>query len=122
MEYEDKLPIARKRKAEWLKGKCCCKCGATHDLSIEYRDPKLGFQVWMWVKPKRRARELAKAQVWCAEHFRERMREKRGCLIAVEHGTAQMYRRGCRCADCKRAIAKYEFDRVHGLLGRVVKP
>jgi hypothetical protein len=106
------LPIARSRKKEWLKGKCCCKCGEVHSLMIEYPDPKLSFQVWVWAKPARRNRHLSRAKVWCQKHYTERLRDKKLNGLVVTHGMAQMYRRGCRCAECKKAICKYQMDRV----------
>lgn len=121
VEYVDKLPIAKGRKQDWLKDKCCCKCGSNDDLMIEYADPRLSFALWMWAKPARRERHLAKAKVWCGEHYSERKSEKRLSGMVVAHGMPQMYRRGCRCDECKRAIAKYENDRVRGLVGKVVR-
>jgi hypothetical protein len=82
---------------------------------IEYPDPRLSFQMWTWVTAKnvrRRDRHLSKAKVWCSEHYDERKAEKRMNGMVLTHGMAQMYRRGCRCAECKKAICKYQMDRV----------
>jgi hypothetical protein len=55
------------RRAEFFKGKCCVKCGATKNLEIDHINPetKIDHRVWSWSQSRRDA-ELAKCQVLCA--------------------------------------------------------
>ena len=64
--------IAR-RRAEWFKDKKCAKCGSTDRLEIDHIDPKtkVSHAVWSWAKERRDA-ELAKCQVLCYEHHKQK--------------------------------------------------
>lgn len=71
------------RRARWLAANGPCRvCGTWDDLQVDHIDPatKLGHNVWSWA-PERMAAELAKCQVLCATHHREKTSdEQRGEL------------------------------------------
>jgi hypothetical protein len=99
-----------KRRAEYLADKCCAKCGSRDRLEIDHKDPskKLSHKIWTWSKERREA-ELAKCQVLCHKHHREKTSEETRTAI---HGSSRMYGRyGCRCDLCK--AWKVESNRQH---------
>jgi 5-methylcytosine-specific restriction endonuclease McrA len=80
MPYKDKeaqrayqREWVRKRRAEWLSDKSCIVCGSTENLHVDHIDPKskLSHHVWSWSE-KRRLAELAKCQVLCAVHHKQK--------------------------------------------------
>lgn len=101
-----------KRRAEWLADKSCAVCGATEDLEVDHIDPslKVSHNLWSWSAARREA-ELAKCQVLCGDHHREKTQA--WYAERAEHGTG-MYRKGCRCAVCRGAIAAYARERRAG--------
>lgn len=91
----------RRRRVAFFADKSCLHCGATEDLEIHHRDPaeKVAHAIWSWSEERRTA-ELAKCDVLCApcHDVHHGMRE---C------GTRAAYERGCRCADCRVAGARF---------------
>lgn len=93
--------IVKRRKA-WLDANGpCVKCGSWDDLEVDHIDPQTKrwppAQIW-GRKEADRIEELAKCQALCRQHHQEKSdQEKR----QIRHGTATMYRNGCRCRPCK---------------------
>lgn len=111
------------RRAEYLSGKSCVKCGSTNDLQIDHLDPKkkITHRVWSWSKEKRDA-ELAKCQVLCKPHHREKTEEQYELTSGrerVPHGTYHRYSRGCRCPECSAAVAPYWRERRANVKKRI---
>lgn len=93
--------VARHR-AEWLADKSCVVCGSTEDLQIDHIDPskKVSHRIWSWSAARREA-ELAKCQVLCWPHHKEKtFRDHHP--DGVRHGTAGAFKNaGCRCEICR---------------------
>lgn len=92
------------RRAAFLADKSCVVCGTTERLEVDHIDPanKVSHNVWSW-SDTRRATELAKCQVLCNEHHKEKTRAQRPI---PEHGTVSRYTskvHGCRCELCRKA-------------------
>jgi len=106
-----------KRRAEFMQGKSCIRCGSVERLEIDHVDPatKVDHRVWSWSKERREA-ELAKCQVLChACHAEKTARETWG---PREHGRISMYSyHGCRCAECRAANARRKRD--NALMGPI---
>lgn len=88
-----------------LGGKCAI-CGSTSGLEVDHidRSRKVSHRVASWSVP-RTAKELAKCQLLCREHHYAKTRAE--FSRPITHGTAQGYRRGCRCTDCGAANRAY---------------
>ena len=86
------------RRAIYLTGKSCTVCGSTEFLEIDHIDPatkhpaliKIGYNgaqsIWSW-SPSRREAELAKCQVLCKDHHKEKTIERKrtsGCSLVEE--------------------------------------
>ena len=106
--YHERRAIA----IETLGGECVV-CGRTDDLQFDHIDPAdksfdLG-KLWS-VSEVRFFAELAKCQLLCGPHHRDKTRvdlnRMRGFRITLEHGTLSM-RRYCACDECKRAARDY---------------
>ena len=86
---------------EWLQANGpCVQCGSWDELEVDHIDPtaKVDHRVWTW-SPERRSRELEKCQVLCSScHDKKTWMGRR-----AGHGTISMYRKGCKCAECKEA-------------------
>lgn len=102
----DHAEYMRKRnariRAEFFTGKSCVKCGSTDSLELDHIDPaqKVGHRIWSW-SAERRATEIAKCQVLCADcHLTKTKADRRA---RMKHGTESMYRLGCRCEPCRDA-------------------
>lgn len=105
-----------KNRAAFLDGKSCVVCGTTSQLEVDHIDPalKVTHNVWSWA-PARRASELAKCQVLCNAHHKEKTRAQRP---VPEHGTVSRYSSNihkCRCDLCRDA------NRVRGALNKRLK-
>ena len=100
-EYKRRWAAAR--RAEWMAGKSCVVCGATQSLEVDHIDPeqKIAHRIWTWAIPRRDA-ELAKCQVLCSEHHKEKTKAQRPI---PEHGTISRYGSiyKCRCDLCRKA-------------------
>lgn len=82
-----------KRRAQYLRGKNCTKCGSVNALEFHHKNPdnKITHRFWSWRKDRLEA-ELAKCEVLCArchdqEHaalFNERQvqRNSRGLFVS----------------------------------------
>ena len=93
--------------------KACVTCGSVENLELDHIDPttKVSHAIWSWARI-RRLKEIAKCQVLCKDcHAEKSAREKR---VPIVHGTTRGYWNGCRCTDCKRASANYEYKRRFG--------
>jgi len=62
-----------KRRSDYLRDKSCVKCGSTEQLEIDHVDAKrkVHHTIWSWSKA-RREKELAKCQVLCRKHHKEK--------------------------------------------------
>lgn len=89
------------RRAAYLADKSCAVCGSTTNLEIDHIDPskKVSHRIWSWSKARREA-ELAKCQILCITHHREKTALM---YTPPSHGTHSSYVHGCRCPDCRRA-------------------
>ena len=101
-EYKRKWAAAR--RAEWMAGKSCIICGTTQSLEVDHIDPeqKVSHRIWTWAIPRRDA-ELAKCQILCTEHHKEKTKAQRPI---PEHGTVSRYTsktNKCRCELCRKA-------------------
>lgn len=95
-----------RRRAEWLEGRVCARCGSAEKLELDHIDPtkKTGHRIWSW-RQERRDAELVKCQVLCKECHDDKTREQlliTHGVTAFRHGTQAMYsNHGCRCGMCK---------------------
>jgi hypothetical protein len=97
---------AAKRRADFMQGKSCVVCGTTQSLEVDHIDPtqKVSHRIWTWAIARRDA-ELAKCQILCTEHHKEKTRADRPI---PEHGTISRYggAHKCRCDLCRKANAE----------------
>jgi len=100
---EYKRQWAAKRRADYMAGKSCAVCGTTKNLEVDHIDPgqKVSHRIWTWAIPRRDA-ELAKCQILCTEHHKEKTKADRPI---PEHGTISRYGKHhkCRCDLCRKA-------------------
>lgn len=91
-----------RRRAAWLEGQSCVRCGASEDLHVHHRDPeqKVSHTVWSW-REDRRLAELAKCEVLCRS-----CHEEHHAALLRRHGTRGRYKKGCRCEPCRAAKAR----------------
>lgn len=95
----------RARRATYLAGKACVKCGATERLEIDHINPaeKESHHIWSWAE-ERRSVELAKCQILCNACHKLKTREDQ--RVFHEHGTYGRYKTDrCRCDACRAANA-----------------
>lgn len=99
-EYQRKWMA--KRRADWLRGKCCVKCCSTENLQVDHVDPstKIDHKVWSWSKERRDA-ELSKCQVLCRACHQEKTTKE--SYRPDRHGLGGYHNRRCRCDICKAA-------------------
>jgi 5-methylcytosine-specific restriction endonuclease McrA len=98
------------RRASWLAGKACAKCGSTDRLQLDHVDPasKTSHRIWSWSEPKRLA-ALSKCQVLCYGCHRTKT-DLVDRASKAAHGTRAKYKSdsACRCDACRAANARYE--------------
>ena len=95
------------RRTEWLADKSCGVCGSREDLQVDHIDSskKVSHRIWSWT-PERRDAELAKCQVLCWPHHKEKTHQD-GHPDGIRHGTAGAWRTaGCRCDICRAYQAR----------------
>lgn len=100
------LEWMRKRRTNWLLANGPCKCGSWERLEIDHINPgsKVNHRIWSWTDEKREA-ELAKCQVLCFVHHREKTAAER--WNRVQHGSYAMRVKGkCRCALCMEYVRR----------------
>jgi hypothetical protein len=118
----------RRRRAEFLAGQSCVRCGRTDSLELDHIDPatKIDHRIWSWRKERREA-EIAKCRVLCrtchSEQHAQEMRERKG--NGTLHGTRGGYlKRNCRCEACvawrRAAWQRYNLKRRVALSGSVI--
>lgn len=90
------------RRASFFAGKSCVKCGSAQQLELDHidREQKVSHRIWSW-SAERRNVEIAKCQVLCHDcHLEKTISE----ISTANHGdTGSMYRKGCRCDECREA-------------------
>lgn len=90
----------RSRRAAFFAGKCCAVCGGTERLELDHIDPatKISHAVFSWSQ-ERRGAELAKCQVLCHQHHKEKTRADWDAKR--KHGASMYSDYGCRCLVCR---------------------
>lgn len=104
---------ARRSYAVAKLGGKCVRCGTTKNLQIDHIDKWLKSfnisQFWS-ISIERFDAELAKCQLLCrACHKIKSDQEKDWGILGygpTHHGTDSMYKKGCRCRECKLAYNK----------------
>lgn len=99
---------ARRAHAYEVLGGKCVRCGSTKNLHLDHKDKYLkDFNItayWSYSIEKFDV-ELSKCQLLCKPCHKIKSDEDQdwGALGygATHHGTASMYRTGCRCSPCK---------------------
>lgn len=91
----------------------CVQCGTTRGLEFDHIDPATKSiaisdaiaACWAW---ERLLTELAKCQLLCHDHHREKTLLSR----RWNHGTVNGYqKKGCRCLECTQRYAQHIEDR-----------
>lgn len=98
--------IAR-RRAEWLEGKVCARCGGDGPFEIDHidRSAKVTHRVWSWSEARREA-ELAKCQVLCVPCHRAKTNTE--VSVPLKHGlNGYLGTKRCRCPVCTAANTEY---------------
>lgn len=101
------LKWRKTRRQDWIdsQGGCCAVCGSEDRLEVDHVDPatKLMEPAAIWSRRQEvRDEELAKCQVLCYDHHREKTNSDLTLLAGPDvHGTNRTYNNGCRCDDCK---------------------
>lgn len=95
-----------KRRAKYFENKCCVICGSTEDLELDHIDPDkkkyMPAALWgMSDKNPNKIAELAKCQVLCKIHHKEKTKLWWE-TVKAQHGLT-LYGRGCKCDVCVEA-------------------
>lgn len=100
------LSWSQQRRIAWVEsqGGKCVACGSIDSLEVDHvdRSTKMMQPAHIWTRALHvREAELAKCQVLCHScHLAKTLSEvKRD----ETHGRTTMYRKGCRCEDCRAA-------------------
>ena len=99
-----------KRREKWLDDKSCVICGSTDRLEIDHidRSQKWKHNFWSYSWDKINA-ELAKCQVLCWKHHKDKTVSELKRQEPYEHGTNLGYAKmKCGCAPCKTAKREYQ--------------
>lgn len=99
-----------KRRADYFADKACVICDTTDRLELDHIDPskKVAHSIWSW-SDERRLAELAKCQVLCVTHHRQKTNAQ--LRSKAKHGERNRYRGGCRCTPCTEANTQYQAAR-----------
>lgn len=104
-EYMKNRYAARRAEAIAVLGGKCVQCQTTSDLEIDHIDPSQKSYSMSKILNRSKAlveSELAKCQILCHECHVDKHRSQAEC------GTTARYHAGCRCSECRRAIAARE--------------
>lgn len=113
------------RRAAYLAGKVCVRCGSAASLNVHHRDPelKVSHSVWSWAEVRRLV-ELAKCEVLCEDcHKAVHAAWRRAdALTRNPHGNRRRYELGCRCRPCRNGKNLSNRSYREGRGGVVTKP
>jgi hypothetical protein len=99
----------RKAALEYLGGKCVI-CQTTENLELDHidRSSKSIDIARMWsVSEVRFWEEIKKCQLLCKDHHLDKSFEVGDIKPKADHGSTSLYRRGCRCYECREANSIY---------------
>lgn len=103
--FRERYQQRRQTAIAQLGGKCA-ECGATEELEFDHIDPAAkSFNLWKrsGITEERFQAELAKCQLLCPTHHKQKTLRDRGQVSAKgTHGTLSSYRY-CKCDECKAA-------------------
>lgn len=110
-EYQRRWMAAR--RAEYMSDKVCVVCGSSDRLEVDHINPteKLLSPGTLWSMARdnpRRMAELAKCQVLCYDHHKEKTIAEANAKR--KHGRT-MYNYGCRCEICYKAQQIHNAER-----------
>lgn len=110
-EYMRKRRKNRRDKLISLLGGKCVDCGTTESLEFDHLDPKTKRFEIADAKdgPEDLLTEEAKlCALRCSKCHQKKTRDKwEFGSEPARHGTIWMYKKKCRCDDCKKAISDY---------------
>lgn len=110
-EYMRNRRKSRRDKLISLLGGKCVDCGATENLEFDHLDPKLkNFEIADAKDGPENilVEEAKKCQLLCRPCHQKKTRDKwEFGSEPARHGTIWMYKKKCRCDDCKKAISDY---------------
>lgn len=120
-EYSRKRRDENRAWAIQLLGGKCAKCGATHQLEFDHKDPKtMSFRIATYIGWNREKLipELMKCQLLCSPCHRQKTRlETNYATRPMRHGVPGTYsNRKCRCEECTKAWASYIAERKRARL------
>ena len=115
-EYSRKRRNENRAWAIHLLGGKCARCGSTHQLEFDHKDPStMSFRIATYIGWNREklVPELMKCQLLCSPcHRKKTALERNYSGRPIKHGTAGAYtNRKCRCAQCTQAWAFYIAER-----------
>lgn len=117
MDREKKRALQRKwfaqRRQAWIdEHGPCVKCGSSERLEVDHIDPSLKTlqpsKLWsLSLSNPIRIKELDNCQVLCYVCHKQKTKQQ---TENSSHGNTTMYRKGCRCDQCK--VAKSLADKA----------
>ena len=103
--YREKRYRKRVQEARRALGDRCAICGSAEGLEFDHKDrsSKTNNLTGLWSASNEVFwKEVAKCQLLCKEHHNAKSVAEQGKALAA-HGTFTMYRKGCRCLECRAA-------------------